>query len=60
VNKYALTDFGTYCSDACQECAQAHTNMLMPMENKNIYDYNLYMLSALKRKYKLFNVNICI
>jgi hypothetical protein len=58
VNKYALTDFSTYYSDACQECAQVHTNTLMPMENKNIHDYNFYMLSALKWKYKLFNVHI--
>jgi hypothetical protein len=32
----------------------------MPMKNKNIHDYNLNMLSALKRKYKLFKVHICI
>jgi hypothetical protein len=36
------------------------TNTVMPMENKYIRDYNFNMLSALKRKYKLFNVHICI
>jgi hypothetical protein len=60
VNEYALTDFSTNYSDASQECAQAHTNTLMPMENKNIHDYNFNMLSALKRNYKLFNVHIFI
>jgi hypothetical protein len=35
--------------DACQECAQAHINTLIPMENKNIHDNNFNMLSALKR-----------
>jgi hypothetical protein len=60
VNKYELTDFSTNYSDASQECAQSHTDMVMPMENKNIHDYNLNMLSALKRKYKLFKVHICI
>jgi hypothetical protein len=48
MSKYALTDFSTNYSDVYQECAQAHTNMLMPIENKNIHDYNFYMLSALK------------
>jgi hypothetical protein len=32
----------------------------MPIENKNIHDYNFNMLSALNRKYKLFNVHIFI
>jgi hypothetical protein len=60
VNKYALTDSSTYYLDACQKFAQAHTNTLMPMENKYIHDYNFNMFSALKRKYKLFNVHVCI
>jgi hypothetical protein len=38
----------------------AHTNTLIRMENKNIYDYNSNMWSALNWKYKLFNVQICI
>jgi hypothetical protein len=59
VNKYALTNFSTNYSDASQECAQAHTNTLMPMKNKIMHhDYNFNMLSALKRKYKVFNVHI--
>jgi hypothetical protein len=40
------------------QCAQAQTNTVMPMENKHIHNYNFNMLSALKRKYKLFNVHI--
>jgi hypothetical protein len=47
-------------TDDGQECAQAHTNMYMPMENKNVNDYNFDILSALKRKYKLFYIHICI
>jgi hypothetical protein len=60
VNKYALTDFSTNYSDASQECTQAHTNTVMPMENKKNHDYNFNMLSALKRKYKLFNVHTIV
>jgi hypothetical protein len=48
VNKYALTDFSTNYSDACQECAEAHTNTLMPMEKKISMVTILNFLSALK------------
>jgi hypothetical protein len=59
VNKYALTDFSTNLSDASQECAQAHTNMLMPLENKTIHNYNFNMLSALKRNIN-YSTNIYV
>jgi hypothetical protein len=44
VNKYTLTDFSTNYSDASQECAQAHANMVVPMENNNIHDYKFNII----------------